>query len=768
VLRDGVGLVDRASARAANRASYLWGRTLRWCLFPAAPVSSHAPTGALASFPPRPPGSGILSEENPVADAPALRSDLDRLARNLRWFWHEPARQVLADLAEHSRDGAAGNPAAVVAGLSDARLEELADDPERGERIAAAVRDLDEYLAASDTWFDRHGGDRDRLVVYLSAEFALADCLYTYSGGLGVLAGDHVRSASDLGLPFVGISLAYDDGYFHQRIAADGAQVAEPAANRWDELPVAPVLRADGSRLTVEVETGDGIVEVTAWSVEVGRVRVYLLDTGTDPVPDHRKITAHLYGGDDEMRLLQELVLGVGGVRMLAALGLEPSVLHLNEGHAAFAGLERLRPRLAAGSTLAAAVEDARTELVFTTHTPVPAGHDRFPRDLAARHLAPLAERLGVPFERLFALATGAGEPHWNQTVLSLHLAGRTNGVARLHGRVSREMWHHLWPGTPVEEVPIDHVTNGVHVERWVGPEVARLVERQVGPGWEHQFGPDAWEPIRDLDPAALWTARQAARRRLIALAQDRLAAQAERLGTVPDGAGLDPDVLTIGFARRFATYKRATLIAHDAARLARLLTDRDRPVQLLLAGKAHPADRPGQQLIRELVALTHDPRFEGRIAFLEGYDLELGAALTSGADVWLNNPLRPLEASGTSGMKAAMNGVLNLSVLDGWWDEAVSDLSDQAEVGFGWAVGGTAENRDRASQDAQDAAALYSILEDEVVPTFHDRDGDGVPQRWVAMMKDSIRVLTPPFSTHRMVVDYAERYGLLTPALAR
>ncbi len=703
-----------------------------------------------------------------MADAPTLRSDLDRLARNLRWFWHEPARQILAELAEPSWDAVGRNPVAIVAGLSDARLEELAADPQRAERIAAAVRDLDEYLGASDTWFDRHGGDRDRLAVYLSAEFALADCLHTYSGGLGVLAGDHVRSASDLGLPFIGVSLAYDDGYFQQRIGADGTQVAEPAPNRWEDLPVAPVLDADGQRLTVEVETGDGVVQVTAWSIEVGRVRVYLLDTGTDPVPAHRAITAPLYGGDNETRLLQELVLGVGGVRLLAALGLHPTVLHLNEGHAAFAGLERLRARLTAGATLAEAVEDARTELVFTTHTPVPAGHDRFPHHLAARHLAPLAERLGVPFERLLELATGEGEPDWNQTVLALHLAGRSNGVARLHGRVSREMWHRLWPGTSVEDVPIGHVTNGVHVERWVGPEVARLVARQVGPGWEHRFEADAWEPIRDLDAAALWAARAAARHRLIAVAQDRLAAQAERLGTVADGAGLDPDALTIAFARRFATYKRATLIARDVDRLARLLTHPDRPVQLLIAGKAHPADRPGQQLIRELVALTHDPRVEGRIAFLEGYDLELGAALTAGADVWLNNPLRPLEASGTSGMKAAMNGVLNLSVLDGWWDEAVSDFADQAEVGFGWAVGGTAEDRDRTTQDAEDAAALYAILEDEVVPTFHDRDAAGVPQRWVAMMKDSIRVLTPPFSTHRMVVDYVERYGLITPALAR
>lgn len=703
-----------------------------------------------------------------MSDVPKLRSDLDRLARNLRWAWHQPVKQLFLDLADPDWEAAGRNPVAIVAALTDERLRTLAADPAFLARVRAACGDLDGYLAADDTWYDREGGERDRLVAYLSAEFALADCLHTYSGGLGVLAGDHVRSASDLGLPFVGVSLAYAAGYFRQLIDADGRQRTEPATNDWERQPVSPVLDADGERLVVEVEMGDGVVRVQAWAVEVGRVRVFLLDSDVPGnLREHRAITAHLYGGDRDTRLRQELVLGVGGVRLLAALGLHPAVLHLNEGHAAFAGLERLRPRLAAGMDLAAAVDDARTELVFTTHTPVPAGHDRFERHLAAHHLAPLAERLGVGFDQLWSLATGEGEPDWNQTVLALRLAGRSNGVARLHGRVSREMWAHLWPDRPVDEVPIDHVTNGVHVERWTGPEIARVVERAVGPGWEHRFDDDAWAPVRDVAAVELWAAHRAARRRLVEVARRRLSQQAARLGVGPDGAGLDPDVLTIGFARRFATYKRATLIAHDVDRLARIVADEDRPVQVLIAGKAHPADEPGQQLIRELVRLSHDPRFEGRLAFLEGYDLELGNALTSGVDVWLNNPLRPLEASGTSGMKAAMNGVLNLSVLDGWWDEAVADLAGRADVGFGWAVGDAVEDRDRASQDAADAAALYALLEDQVVPLFHDRDAAGVPLRWVAMMKDSIRVLTPRFSTHRMVADYAQRYGLRTPVLA-
>lgn len=697
-----------------------------------------------------------------MSDLTSLRADLDRLARNLRWAWHHPTRALFADLAPQGWDALGRDPAAIVAALGDERLAALAADAGLRARVEAAVADLDAYLGATDTWFDRQGGDRDHLTVYLSAEFALADCLHTYSGGLGVLAGDHLRSASDLGLPFIGISLAYRDGYFRQRIDADGRQHAEPAANRWDRLPVVPLTDEHGARVQVEVEMGDGVVAVQAWLAQVGRVRLLLLDTDVDGnLPHHQAVTGHLYGGDKDTRLRQELVLGVGGVRLLAALGIEPDVLHLNEGHAAFAGLERLRPRLAAGQDLPGAVADARDELVFTTHTPVPAGHDRFTHQLAAYHLHPLAERLGVRFEELWHLATGPGEPDWNQTVLALRLAGRSNGVARLHGQVSRDMWRHLWPERPVDEVPIGHVTNGVHVEQWVGPEVAELVAEQVGPGWEHRFDDDAWSAVAGLDAARLWDARRRARARLVEVARQRLADQAARVGVGPDGSALDPDALTIGFARRFATYKRAALLASDLDRLAAIMGDPYRPVQLLIAGKAHPADREGQDLIAHLVHLSRDPRLGGRMVFLEGYDLELGAALTSGADVWLNNPLRPLEASGTSGMKAAMNGVLNLSVLDGWWDEAVADHAHLAQVGFGWAIGHGEQRDDRHAQDAADAASLYHLLENEVVPTFHDRDAAGIPQRWVAMMKDSMRVLTPRFSTHRMVADYTERYGL-------
>jgi glycogen phosphorylase len=703
-----------------------------------------------------------------VVHGPTLRAELDVLANNLRWFWHEPAQALFRRLAEPSWHELDRNPVAVVASISRERMSTLARDPQFVAEVRELTDNLRDTLLDHDTWYDRVAGDPTRTVAYLSAEFALADSLRTYSGGLGVLAGDHVRSASSLGLPLVAVGLAYRDGYFRQEIDERGHQHAHPAHNDFERLPATRVTGADGHRVTVEVPMGDGTVRVQGWVVHVGRIPVYLLDTDVDGNADvHRAITGQLYGGDADTRIRQELVLGVGGPRFLAALGIRPNVFHLNEGHAAFAGIERLGAHVAAGSTLDDAIAAVRDELVFTTHTPVPAGHDRFDHGLVHHHLSPLAGQLGLSFDALWGLATGPGEDRWNQTILALHLAGRSNGVARLHGVVSRQMWAGLWPERPVDEVPIDHVTNGVHPSSWTGPEIASLLDRELGRAWRTDFDPALWEPLRALEPAELWRARTAARHRLLDTVRQRMARQAARTGAAVNGHGLDPDALTIGFARRFATYKRATLLAHDVDRLAAILGSSDRPVQLLVAGKAHPQDREGQGLITQLVELSRDPRLAGRLVFLEGYDLELGKALTSGCDVWLNNPLRPMEASGTSGMKAAMNGVLNLSVLDGWWDEAVADLQPLAEIGFGWAIGSDRTSEDRAAQDAADADALYRLLSDEVVPTFNDRGADGVPYRWTTMMNDAIRVLGPRFSTHRMVADYAQRYGLTPVAVA-
>jgi glycogen phosphorylase len=702
-----------------------------------------------------------------MADPIVIRDQLRYLAGNLRWFWDAPTRALFDELAQRaghpgrSAEVARPAPTAIVEDLDDETLRALAAEPGLVARVDGLVAALDAAVA-DDGWFAAQGGDRGRVVAYLSAEFALADALATYSGGLGVLAGDHLRSASDLGLPLIAVGLAYRDGYFRQTIDADGNQQAHPARNDLARLPLEPITSADGTRLTVEVHDGDGPVTVQGWRARVGRIELVLLDTDVDGNGEaHRAITRQLYGGDEDTRIRQELVLGIGGVRMLAAMDVHPAVYHLNEGHAAFAGLERLRVHRRSGAAFDAAVKAVREELRFTTHTPVPAGHDTFGWDLVRHHLDGLPDELDIAFEGLWELATAPGGDRWNQTVLALRLSSTTNGVARLHGAVSRRMFHHLWPDRAVDDVPIDHITNGVHPASWVGPDIAALLDEYVD-GWRRALDPTVFEAVRDIPDERLWAAHTGARRRLLAEVDDRLRHQAARSNGHADGAGLDPDALTIGFARRFATYKRGTLLAYDLDRLASIVGDADRPVQILIAGKAHPRDAEGQALIRELVHLSREPRLAGRLVVVEGYDLHLGGLLTAGADIWLNTPLRPMEASGTSGMKAAMNGVLNVSVLDGWWDEAVDDLGQHADVGFGWVIGDAVERDDRHEQDARDADALYRVLADQVVPAFHDRDADGLPGTWLSMMRDAIRVLSPHFSSHRMVADYARRYGLM------
>ncbi|MEX2551241.1 MAG: alpha-glucan family phosphorylase [Nitriliruptoraceae bacterium] len=695
-----------------------------------------------------------------MTDHAAVRADLVRLARNLRWFADQPTRRLFEALADDLREAGATvngrDPMAVVTALDDATLHRIAGDPDRLTSIQEVVASLDAELAGTPAL-----RDGARIVAYFSAEFALSDTLFTYSGGLGVLAGDHLRSASDLGLPLVGIGLAYRDGYFLQQVDEHGQQHALPARNELANSPAEPVVDPLGERLRVEVPMGDGTVQVEAWRIAVGRVPLVLLDTDVEANAEHhRSITRQLYGGDEDTRLRQELVLGVGGVRMLEAMGLDPSIYHLNEGHAAFAGLEQLGRHRRAGHDLDVALARVRDELQFTTHTPVPAGHDTFHHNLARYHLQPLAHQIDIAFEDLWELATGRGFDSWNQTVLSLRLAGRTNGVARLHGQVSRAMFSSLWPDRPVDEVPIDHVTNGVHPSSWVGPDTAELLDDHV-PGWQRGTDAPRWAALRAVDRARFWEARRRARGRLLTVVRQRLDERSARTGAPRGGEGLDPDALTIGFARRFATYKRGSLVLRDLERLGAILADEDRPVQLLVAGKAHPADADGQALIRAVVEASGDTRLAGRLVFIERYNLELGGLLTSGCDVWLNTPVRPLEASGTSGMKSAMNGGLNLSVLDGWWDEAMAEQGPQAEAGIGWAIGDRTPVEDPEARDAQDADELYRLLTDEVVPTFHERDPAGLPQRWLTMALDAMVLLSPVYSTHRMVSEYAGRYGI-------
>jgi starch phosphorylase len=571
------------------------------------------------------------------------------------------------------------------------------------------------------------------LVAYFSSEFAVDERLPIYAGGLGVLAGDHLKSAAELGVPLVAVGLLYREGYFAQSLDEHGWQRESYPASDPADLPLAPT----GAEVAVTLAGEE--VRARVWRYDVGRIPLYLLDTDVEGnSPAGRAVTATLYGGDREQRLRQELVLGVGGVRALAALGTRPSVFHMNEGHAALLGLERLRVEVARGMSFDEALERVRASTVFTTHTPVPAGHDVFDLPLAERYLGSFAGALGVSWTELATLAAErADDPFFGMTPLALRTAEWVNGVSLVHGRVSRAMWRDLWPGRREEDVPIGHVTNGVHAGTWLSRPLAELL-RSAGVRPEQPPAREGWEQARSLDGRALWQVHRSCKERLL----EHVAGST--------GAELDPEALTVGFARRFATYKRADLLFADEERLARLLGDRERPLQILVAGKAHPADDAGKVLLQRIVAFARDARANRRVAVLENYDLAVARLLVQGCDVWLNTPLRPLEASGTSGMKAGMNGVLNVSVLDGWWYEGFSpDL--------GWAIGG----RDPHAEQHDDGRLLLELLEQEVLPRFHDRDPEGLPVSWVQMMRASIAELGARFNSNRMVSEYVEQLYL-------
>jgi starch phosphorylase len=598
------------------------------------------------------------------------------------------------------------------------------------------------------------------LVAYFSLEFGLDAGIPLYSGGLGILAGDHLKSASDLGVPLVGVGLLYRDGYFRQALGPDGGQRERYPATDWSDLPLTDVRDADGRPVLVEVEIGEETVRAAVRRIQVGRVPLLLLDADIEGnAPGSRSITSTLYGGDRDMRIRQEVLLGVGGVRALAAAGMEPTVFHMNEGHSALLALERLRALTAAGMSPAAAREQVLASTVFTTHTPVPAGNETFDPHLARAYLEPLATAAGMSWEELAELAAHPeeGQSAFGMTPLALRTSGFSNGVAQLHGDTSRRMWRGLWPDLPLEEVPITSVTNGIHTPSWLSREMHELLERYIGPGLrERPEDPRVWERAERIPPGELWRVHELRRERLVLFARERLRRQlarqvSRRVATRAAGDALRPDALTICFARRFATYKRASLLFRDPERLARLIDDERRPVQFIIAGKAHPLDGPGKDLLRTVVQESQRPRLRDRIVFLEDYDMHVARYLVQGADVWLNVPRRPLEASGTSGMKAAVNGALNLSVLDGWWAEGYSPEC-------GWAIGGGEQYDDPEENDAIEAEALYSLLEREVVPTFYARDSSGRPREWTTMMTAAIGRLGGAFSTARMVREYAER----------
>lgn len=708
---------------------------------------------------------------------PAIEALRD-VAYNLRWSWSHESIELFRRLDRDLWESTGHNPVRMLGSIDQERLEAAAQDDAFLAHLRRVSGSLESYLQAETSWFGKlNSGNADHPVVaYFSAEFGLTECLSIFAGGLGILAGDHLKSASDLGVPLIGVGLLYQEGYFRQYLNQAGWQQESYESNDFNNLPLSPVSR-DGKPLVVQVEYPGRPVFAQIWRAQVGRVPLYLLDTNTaaNGRPEDRRITEQLYGGDNEMRIQQEIMLGIGGYRALEALGVAPTVYHMNEGHSAFLALERVRRLMETRQiSFSEARELASASLVFTTHTPVEAGHDYFSPDQMNRYFGGYAGRLGIPWDEFFGLGrTGPQDRNeFCMTVLALRLSSYRNGVSRLHGEVSRRMWQAIWPGVPTVEIPIQHITNGVHFRSWISLEMNQLYDRYLGPEWrEEPANHDVWNRVQSIPAEELWRTHERRRERLVSWArrwveQQRIRRNAPRAEIEAAQEVLDPDTLTIGFARRFATYKRATLILRDLPRLQRMLTGTGRPVQLVFAGKAHPRDDAGKELIRQITQLTRQSELGRHIVFLTDYDVNVARYLVQGVDVWLNTPLRPNEASGTSGMKAAANGALNLSTLDGWWDEVWHDpdrpagigwarrSSDRA-IGVGWAIGKGESYNDPNYQDQVEAEALYDVLERDVVPTFYDRGPDRVPRRWIERMKASIANLCPFVNTHRMVRDY-------------
>ena len=692
------------------------------------------------------------------------------LAGNLRFVWNYEAeelfRRIDPDLWVETRR----NPVEFLCRLKQSQLGAMVEDEGFLAHLERVRLEFERYLSArpAASVFGTHEGPFS--VAYFTAECGVADCLPIYSGGLGILSGDHLKSASDLNLPVVGVSLAYQKGYFRQYLTQDGWQMETYPVNQFSTMPMKRVLDDQGRPVRVTVELRDEAVQVQAWRVDIGRTRLYLLDTNI-PENSHwgRDVTSELYGGDREMRIRQEIILAIGGLRMLKAVGVEPAVCHMNEGHSAFVGFERIRQlREEHGLSFNEALELVRMTTVFTTHTPVPAGIDTFDPGLIHAYFNGYARAMGISMDVL--LGYGRQDPRnrqelFSMAVLALRLSNWNNGVSRLHGKVSRSMFQPIWPRLPEVDLPITHVTNGVHIPSWISRGMAENLDRYLGPRWiEDPDNEKVWERVNQIPDTELWRTHERGRERLVAFARQRLRRQLANRGQSNRDLELASEVLnsetlTIGFARRFAPYKRAHLILRDIARVERLLTNTDRPVQIVFAGKAHPQDEAGKQLIKNLIRTTARENLRRHMVFLEDYDMEIARRMVQGVDVWLNTPRRPMEACGTSGMKAAANGALQLSILDGWWDEGYHRE-------LGWAIGSGETYEDTDFQDDLESHTLYDILEKDVIPLFYDRGADGLPRRWLAMMKASLYRLCPVFNTHRMVEEYWDRFYL--PAAER
>ena len=710
-------------------------------------------------------GTVFKLEVNP--QIPARLEPLADLAGNLWYSWDRRTRSLFAQLSEPLWKATNHNPKAFLKRADQKRLEAAAENP---VFLGALNRVLSAYRSYHEMPNMAHVHGRqfkdDDLIAYFCAEFGFHESLPIYSGGLGILAGDHCKGASDMGLPFIGIGLLYRQGYFHQTLDGDGNQQATYTDSDFDDLPIAPLHDAAGKDIIVAVDFPGRTVQAKLWEVRVGHVHLVLLDSWLPQnAPHDRDITHRLYGGDRTARIEQEILLGVGGVRALEVLGLKPTVWHVNEGHAAFLILERIRHLVAGGLPYAAALEAVAANVVFTTHTPVPAGHDHFPEEMIRHYFAHWCHTVGISLEQLLALGSAPGKTDFNMTALALRGSRLHNGVSRIHGDVSADICRDLWPQIDADENPMDYVTNGVHLPSFLATDWHETFERYLGAGWrERQTDPATWEGIARIPDQTFWSIRQQLKAQLFQQIRERIREQYQR--NQVSQAHLDrllkfadpenPNILTIGFARRFATYKRAALLFQDPQWLAEIITQADRPVLFLFAGKAHPADQPGQEIIRQIAQMAKRPEFEGRILLVEGYDLHLARSLVAGVDVWLNNPIYPLEASGTSGMKAAMNGAINLSVLDGWWGEGYDDSGD---VLNGWAIKPAAAQLGDALRDAEEARTLYELLQDHVIPTYYRSGPKGYSPEWVAMAKQSIMTISPRFNVIRMVTEYVKKF---------
>ncbi|MCU0464983.1 MAG: alpha-glucan family phosphorylase [Anaerolineae bacterium] len=703
-----------------------------------------------------------------VPDLPQPIARLSDLAHNLRWSWDADTIALFRRLDPDLWEETYHNPVLMLGRLPQEALKEASTDPAFLTNYQKVTADFDAYIGAKDTWFRTNfKHEKDPVIAYFSMEYGLTEALKTYSGGLGILSGDHLKSASDLGLPLVGIGLLYQEGYFQQYLNADGYQQETYPINDVPNLPLTLVRDSEGKPLRVTVPLPGRQLHAQVWLVQVGRIPLYLLDSNipANPRKDDRNITDRLYGGDRRQRIRQEVLMGIGGIRLLEALNLRPTVCHMNEGHSTFMALERIRIMMQESKiTFQQALELTRASNLFTTHTPVPAGLERFGYDLIDEHFSDYWGLLGLTRDQFHDLGRERIEAYdlFSMAVLALRVSADANGVAELHGVVSREMWQWMFPNVPEEEVPIASITNGIHVQTWVSREMATLFDRYLDPSWRTDEDDSTnWANIHKVPDAELWRTHERRRERLVAFARTRLREQLIRRGAPQseiDAASevLDPDALTIGFARRFATYKRATLLFRDLERFKRIVGNPERPVQFIFAGKAHPHDEEGKAFIRRIVQIARDANIRAHLVFLENYDMLLARYLVQGVDVWLNNPRRPKEASGTSGMKVVYNGGLNFSTLDGWWAEAY-----KPEVG--WAIGNGEEYSEAAeeSQDYVEAEALLSVLEQDIVPQFYDRARDGLPRAWIQKVKQSIEALAPVFNTRRMVKQYAEEYYL-------